>query len=418
MDDMKNLFEGKYHKSGHYDHRHGYSTTDKYHRYAYREPKFDPPQYCSRYEKETYHISQSTLCLPHHGKNPSKSTLCMPYHQHKTPSKSSLCSPKKYTKPVIDSDVASLPYYIVPVLYVPHKPLYDAKQMVEPHAYKAYHCKSKSQLQKEAKRAPKLSDSKSLLNLYKNKRQKNSYDRPHVPKPDKYSFEYYDEYFRRYVEEKKSSSDISFCTEKSYCRLPLTPKLSSKFTEETSGLASERRKSISKDFPELFGLHTSKTTDFALDRRNVHEEPTWDSPRTTDAFIETEIAVKSCISAQTSFENFNWRKEARLVGTETQGTQTFLKDIKKNVLLMPKREISRGESIPEEVPKSIYEGKVLNPQFSEGQLNKRNRKSFGFNRSSPRFAVSRLTKSAVSSSYSPGKKSSRKSMDSEKTSIA
>ncbi|XP_044760441.1 uncharacterized protein LOC123317894 [Coccinella septempunctata] len=373
MDDFKDLFESRHHKRSPYDHGYGVSERDKYNRYSYRETKHDP-QYRSRFERENFHLSQSTLCVPHHCKNPSKSTICMPFPPI-SPSKSTLCPPKKFTKPIMDDDVTSLPYYIVPVLYVPHKPLYDAKQVLEPHIYKAYHCKSKNQLHKDTKHPTKLSDSKTLLNIYNKKHSKKGYDYPYVSKSDKYSFECYDEYFRKCIEEKRSSSDISFCTEKSYCHLPVTPKLSSKFEQ----YSSEKRKSIPKDFPELFGLHTSRTTNFTFGPRAGEELPTWDSPRTTDALIETEMTVKSCISAQTSFDTLRWRRGVQDDKIESQGTQTDIMDIKKNVLVLPNDKFKRSvrrQPIPEEVPKSIYDRKTLNPQFSEGHLDKVNPKAF------------------------------------------
>lgn len=369
MEDFRDLFENRHHRKNSHD--FNYNHSSKYNRYLHRESKYEP-HHRTRHERENFHISQSTFCVPQHAKNPSKSTLCMPYYPRSN-SKSTLHPSKKLNKPVMDDDISSLPYYIVPVLYVPHKPLYEAKQVLEPQVYKAYHCRSKNQMRKD----PNPSISKSVLNLY-NKKNKKDYDYPYIPKMDKYNFECYDEYFRRCIEDKKSSSDISFCTDKSYCHLPLTPKLSCKFPEEPFDLA-ERRKSISKDFPELFGLHSSKTTNYTFRPRTGEEEPTWDSPRTTNALIETEMAIKSCISAQTSFETLKLRTEGQSGRSESQGTQTMIMDIRKNVLVLPNdnsKRSMRKDSIPEEVPKSIYDGKVLKPKFSESQLDKGNRKPF------------------------------------------
>ncbi|KAL3273077.1 hypothetical protein HHI36_014532 [Cryptolaemus montrouzieri] len=416
MDDFKHTFKDRYYKRNVNNTNYSNICNMGAYKTCHRDSSRFDSKFSRRHERDNFHISQSTLCVPHHHRSPSKSTICVPHHRNS--SKSMLrTSHQDKDRHVIDKDISTLPYYIVPVLYVPHKPLYEAKQIIEPQIYKAYHCRSKRQLVKGSEGCqsypPKLANSKSLLNLYSKKTHKDYDDILDMckdKKSDNYSFEYYDEYFKKYIEEKRSSSEISFCTEKSFLHIPASPKRSSKFLDETFDLGSEKRKSISKDFPELFGLYTtSKNIPQSMSPRTGEEIPTWDSPRTVNALIETELAANSCISAQTSFDTLKKNTGEDKV-KETQGTQTFIKDIKKNVLVVPNdkfRRSLRKEPITEEVPRnmnSMYDTKDLRDKLSDGQLDRMRKKSFSSNRSTPRFSISRLTKSAVPHAFGTNKR--------------
>ncbi|KAK9883207.1 hypothetical protein WA026_001399 [Henosepilachna vigintioctopunctata] len=422
MDDFKDLYDDRCYRRKDYDKK--YWDSNLYNKRSYLDSNNYGSKFCRNFPSEKIHMSQSTLCMPQRPRNHSKSTLHMPT-LHRDSSKSTVCSPYQQKDIILDKNMSNLPYYIVPVLYVPHKPLYEAKQIIEPHVYKAYHCKSKNQLTKGCRGySPKVSTSRSLLNVHsrKNHKEFEFHDVSKGKRNDNYSFEYYDEYFKKYVEGKRSSSDISFCSEKSFSQLPSTPKRSAKFTDENCDLNSDRRKSIYKDFPELFGLDSAKNTAESLRPRTSQEKPTWDYPRTADVLIETELAAKSCISAQTSFQTL--KLDTLNKKKDTHGTQTLIKDVKKNVLVVPndkfKRSIRR-EPIPEEVPRSaepLQRFKYLKTKFSDGQLDCNSKLPLALSRcTTPRYAVSKLTKSAVPSSFGDSKKNSRRSLNSDNGSI-
>lgn len=300
--------------------------------------------------KETYYDKLGTKYEKNYAV--SKSTL-RPFQT--VGSKSTLSSPINHmmhkNNTAFKKDVSSLPYYIVPVLYVPHKPLYDAKEMVNPTVYQAYHCKSKRQLTKDEYKT-QLTKSKSLLDLYTKPKYDDCYKRlpnsAREKKSPEYDFEYYDRYFKNYIDLKQSQSDISFYSDKSYTNLSPASKRSAAFDDIFNYKSKEKS---AFDLPEIKSRRFSSQQRISellhQSSQLIAEKPMWDMAKTSDASVGTEVPLKN-LSIQTLLPSVRDNYNQWFISVGNEETQTNIQDITKRVEVVeekPEKEVEQDVTV-------------------------------------------------------------------------